>query len=349
MAVVTGGDGPLEPISPASSSGVPRAPLRGQLAAEVDTEIEDNGAAEDEEYDKTLLLADEVEEELELDPASADARSGYPATPSAPSSQAPQATGDYVMPEQNKEVWKQFGCDTEAGRMLRKLYKGVGVKEAASKVSYPRLPSPARRWEPAPRAKPAAPKAVVRVPRAAVPRRDMDDPRQWPAPPIPCRRPAREILAELEADQARLRVAGAPRDLPRGRDQDVEKQGLQDRFQYCGGRMMPKGSMGHVSAGSLPPSGMAAKAAAMREDRKKLDENGFNAEQREIFEELISGVRRKQARVAEIDEADRLDPKPSKAKTALNKEALELRNAIDRDLRDIDKLLELTESLNAPA
>jgi len=337
MSVVLDGGGdppepPAEPTSPVFK------------AAEVETEIEDNGNGDDEDEEEddqpTMRLeAAEVEEELDAEDE-ASARSGYPA--------GSRATGDYTMPEQNKEVWKQFGCDTEAGRMLRKLYKGAGTKEAASKVSYPRLPSPARRWEPQPRARPAVPKAVVRVPRAAMPKRDMDDPRQWPAPPIPCRRPAREILAELEAEQALARRSGAPVDLPKGRNQDVEKQGLQDRFRYCGGRAMPPGAMGYVENASLPPTGLAAKAAAQREDRRKLDENGFNAEQREIFEELIEGVKRKQARIAEIDAADKSDARPSKAKTALNKEALELRNAIDRDLKDVDKLLQLTEGQQAP-
>mmetsp|Transcript_5910 Transcript_5910/g.10553 ORF Transcript_5910/g.10553 Transcript_5910/m.10553 type:complete len:339 (+) Transcript_5910:69-1085(+) len=335
--VLDGGDNP--PDEP------PAAPLSpaGNKAAEVETEIEDNGYGDDDEEftDQPTMRLAPAEVEEELDSPEDSARGGYPAES--------RATGDYVMPEQNKEVWRQFGCDTEAGRMLRKLYKGVGTKEASSKVSYPRLPSPARRWEPQPRAKPAAPKAVVRVPRAAMPKRDMDDPRQWPAPPMPCRRPAREILAELEAEQALARRSGAPVDLPKGRNQDVEKQGLQDRFRYCGGRAMPPGVMGHVEGGSLPPTGLAAKAAAQREDRRKLDENGFNAEQREIFEELIEGVKRKQARIAEIDSADSSNAKPSKAKTALNKEALELRNAIDRDLKDVDKLLQLTEGQQAPA
>eukprot|EP00434_Breviolum_minutum_P028789 symbB.v1.2.025462.t1/scaffold2453.1/size78854/7 len=211
--------------------------------------------------------------------------------------------------------------------MLRKLYKGVGPKEAASKVTYPQLPSPSKRWEP-PKTKPAAPKAVVQVPRSAIPRRDMDDPSQWPAPPVPCRRPAKEILAELEAW---LHSSW-----------DREKYGLQERFRYCGAKMLPKGSMGYVEPGELPPTGQGVEAASRREARKRLDENGFNAEQREIFEDLIIGVQDKQARIARIDE-EGLDLKPSKAKTAKNKEALELRNAIERDLKDMQSLMTMGE------
>mmetsp|Transcript_9052 Transcript_9052/g.21687 ORF Transcript_9052/g.21687 Transcript_9052/m.21687 type:complete len:332 (+) Transcript_9052:82-1077(+) len=307
-------------------------------AAEVDTEIEDNGAAEhDVKGEDDVMLADEVAEEL-IQPdgmASAHARD----SPQSSSSTAP--TADYVMPQQNKEVWKNFGCDTEAGRMLRRLYKGAGSRELGAKVSYPQLSSPSKRWEPPPKAKPVAPKAIVRVPRTVPPRRDMDDPRQWPAAPLPCRRPAREIFAELEAEEARRR-RDQP-DLPRGKDLDFEKQNLQERFRYCGGRMLPKGSMGYVEPGELPPTGGAAEALSRRQDRKRLDENGFNGEQRDIFQDLVRGVQHKQARLAYIDDEQVADPKPSKAKTARNKEALELRNAIERDLKDIETLMTMAE------
>ncbi|CAK9072234.1 Hypothetical protein SCF082_LOCUS35566, partial [Durusdinium trenchii] len=217
----------------------PESPSGGTRAAEVDTEIEDNGMANASEH-LDQFAGDEIDEEL--DPPADHRNSLSPRD-------TPSSVADYSVPVKNKEVWKQFGCETEAGRMLRKLYKGVGPKEAASKVTYPQLPSPSKRWEPAPRAKPA-PKAFVRVPRSAIPRRDMDDPSQWPAPPIPCRRPAKEILAELEAEQAR-RLRTVP-DLPKGRNQDLEKQGLQERFRYCGAKMLPKGSMGYVEPGELP-------------------------------------------------------------------------------------------------
>ncbi|CAE7819052.1 HKR1 [Symbiodinium sp. CCMP2592] len=315
-------------------------------AAEVETEIEDNGAADDEDEAETGLPADEVDEELvEVDTVETIERSANMQHPSAdratPSESSTARTADYSVPEQSKEVWKHFGCDTEAGRMLRKLYKGAGSRELGSKISYPQLATPATRWQPPPKAKPAAPKAVVRVPRAAAPRRDMDDPRQWPAPPIPCRRPAREIFAELEAEEARRRRAQP--DLPKGKDLDHEKQNLQDRFRYCGGRMLPKGSMGYVEPGSVPPTGGAAEAATRREDRRRYDENGFDGEQREIFEDLVRAVQRKQARLAVIDDEQLADPKPSKAKTARNKEALELRNGIERDLKDIETLMSLAE------
>ena len=33
---------------------------------------------------------------------------------------------DYVLPEENRDVWRNFGYENEAGRALRKLYGGIG-------------------------------------------------------------------------------------------------------------------------------------------------------------------------------------------------------------------------------
>jgi hypothetical protein len=235
-------------------------------------------------------------------------------------------------------VWKAFGCETKAGRALRGLYSsGNRVRDATSKVSYPRLESPASRWEPKrlPR-RPCPQQAAVRVPRPnACARADRDDPRNWPADlPCPRRKPAAEILAEMQA--ARPEV---PDNMARGRDQASEKQRLQDHFRYCGGNMMPKGAMGNVPPGELPK--VAERAAA----RGQVDLNGMTAEHREIFQELAMAIQRKQARIDEIDAEDQADSRPSKKKTDRNKEALELKNAIGVCLKDIDRLLALTEAV----
>ena len=109
------------------------------------------------------------------------------------------------------------------------------------------------------------------------------------AAPVTLPHPARR--RSLQEEQARRR-RDQP-DLPKGKDLDFEKQNLQaqllcirakrtdyllgtcklvwslhvqaatslkDRFRYCGGRMMPKGSMGYVEPGSVPPIGGAAEA-----------------------------------------------------------------------------------------
>jgi len=153
---------------------------------------------------------------------------------------------------------------------------------------------------------------------------------------LPGRKPAKEILAEMEADRPQVPV------LPQGRDQAREKNNLQDRFQFCGGRAMPKGAMGHVEKNADLPERVGPSTRERLEDRRRKDENGMNAEHREIFEELMLAVKRKQERLKEIQAEEAAEARPSKVTTARNKEALELRNDIDRCLKDIDKLMELT-------
>jgi len=318
------GDGGL--LSPGVSPAATPSGAHGP--AEVDTEYEED-AQDDGPPSAAQAPPTEVEDE-ELEASIGE--STY-----APSTNDP-GPQDYQVPAANKEVWKAFGCNTEAGRALRSLYKSGSQRDAASMVAYPRLKSPSQRWEPKPKDRGACPqRAPVRVPRARQPTPDRDDPRNWRVG-VPLRRPAHEIQAEMEAQRPQIP------DLPKGRDQSVEKQQLQSRFQFCGGRAMPKGAMGYVENAALPKAGPSVRSQL--QDRKKKDDNGMDAEQREIFEELMLAIKRKQERLKEIESAERGDDpnKPSKARTARNKEALELRNDIDRCMKDIDKLMELTDS-----
>jgi len=336
----------LEPLGPSSPTGAAPAARGYTAAAEVDTEYEDEGEAEQAEHaamdERKLREPDdqtyEVEEELESTALAPE--DGHDMDQEsfgeAASSGVGHDDGTYAVPKANQEVWKQFGCNTEAGRALRRLYSNGSHKDAASRVSYPRLQSPSQRWEPKAGPRKTCPqRAPVRVPRAGGPKYDPDDPKNWRVP-LPSRKPASQIMAEMEAERPQVP------NLAPGRDQAVEKQQLQARFQFCGGRAMPKGAMGHVEATADLPQVLESMRGRM-EDRRRKDENGMDAEQREIFEELMLAIKRKQERLREIDAEDAADPKPSKAKTMRNKEALELRNDIDRNVADIDKLLELTE------
>jgi len=67
----------------------------------------------------------------------------------------------------------------------------------------------------------------------------------------------------------------------------------------------------------------------------------MTAEQRGIFEDLLRSVREKQARLAELEAAEP-GPQGGRARAARTKEALELKNDIQRCLKDIDTLLEIT-------
>lgn len=331
---------------------------KGAYVAEVETEFEEDGEGEDCEE---LAEEDQPEEVLEEDlcpddcdgyevsgasAASAAAPAGDSgqgggrsgARPGSARSSRSGQTSDYTVPEANREAWKNLGCDTEAGRMLRRLYAGKGPGDAAAKVTYPRRQAPAQRWEPKPAPRrPCPQRTAVKVPRANMrPAVDPDDPRNWRAP-IPCRKPAQAILAEMENERPEKP------DMPKGRDQVAEKEDLQNRFQFCGGRALPEGAMGNVPVGELPKPAPDQRLWADWCGRDQVDTNGMTAEQRKMFEDLMQAVKRKQARIAAIDAEEAADPKPSKAKTARNKEALQLRNDIDRCLADIDTLLALTE------
>merc|ERR1719387_1313121 len=87
---------------------------------------------------------------------------------------------DYRPPENAKELWKNFGCDTEAGRLLRNLYGNKPSRDGAAKISYPKVGGGAK-WEPKPKAKgPCPQKAQVRVPRPGGRQRpDPDNPDHW--------------------------------------------------------------------------------------------------------------------------------------------------------------------------
>jgi hypothetical protein len=249
----------------------------------------------------------------------------------------PDAT-DYVVPEQNKDVWKNFGYDNPAGRALRKLYAGAGQKDAASRVSYPRQILAGQRFDPAAAAlkpqKACPQRAHVAVPKSRRAPIDRDDPRYWYVP-APGRKPESEIRAEMEAHRPQRP------NLKEGRDQVAEKNGLNNRFRYAGGNAMPPGAMGHVPKGEMPD---AASVRRPLEDRwDHVDESGLTREQRGIFSDLTAAIADKQQRLAALDAQEVADSKPSKAKTARNREALSLQNDIQRCLADIDKLLEITE------
>jgi len=288
------------------------------MLPEVETEFEE----EEEEFGEDRAAAHEVEEELE-----SEARTQLP------------TDTDYTLPTENRDIWRNFGHGSEAGRALRKLYASTGQKDAASRVSYPRLASPATRWQPsAGPSKPCPQRAAVRVPAPLKrPGLDRDDPRNWRVP-LPGRKPAAEILAEME------RSKPSKPNLEPGRDQAAAKRGLQDRFRYCGGRALPKGVMGNVADADMPDPEDVRKYLPERWDH--IDESGLTREQREIFVEITKAISYKQSRLKEIDAEEKADPVPSKAKTNRNKEALQLQNDINRCVSDIDKLLELTEQGN---
>mmetsp|Transcript_58315 Transcript_58315/g.138991 ORF Transcript_58315/g.138991 Transcript_58315/m.138991 type:complete len:319 (+) Transcript_58315:85-1041(+) len=298
-------------------------------AAEVETELEDNAETDYVQQRLEYAEVEEVDEDEDLDVEEEDARiaeqTQYAGSDGGSMSSTPSA---------KVEVWKQFGCDTEAGRALRKLYGNIGQNKAAAQISYPKVRAAPKKLEPA-APKPCPQRAAVNVPKPGQRRAvDPDDPRYWRMP-AGGRKPAKEIMAEMQASKVEKP------DLPEGRDHAAEKQRLQDKFRYCGGNAMPKGAMGYVPKGEMP----VAKPRAPEERLDFFDEAaGMTVEQRQIFEELVQAVKRKQDRLAEIDAENAAeDGKPSKARTARNKEALQLQNDIRALTADVELLLKVVD------
>lgn len=255
-----------------------------------------------------------------------------------------EGTTDYHVPEANKELWKKVGMDNEAGRMLRKLYTGKMQKDAAAKVKYPSLKEgPA--WKPEPKAKGSCPqKAKVNVPKPKRERADLDDPKYWKYMfPEGGKKPLEDILVETDDYASKISHNNKP---ARGRDQEKEKDGLAAVNQFGGGRMMPRGAMGYAEKSSVP-AGKAEPRANPKNSSSTKDETGMTQEQREIFEELTSSIAYKQQRLKAIDEKEAKEImagcKPTQERTERNKEALQLQNDIDRLLKDLDKLMEITD------
>merc|ERR1711904_721412 len=104
--------------------------------------------------------------------------------------------------------------------------------------------------------------------------------------------------------------------------------------------------MGYSEKSDVPLGKGEPRAKAKNSDDTR-DETGMTAEQREIFEELTSSIARKQQRLKAIDDEEAHQvaqgAKITAERTARNKEALQLQNDIDQLLKDVDKLMELTD------
>jgi len=323
---------PAEELPTVSSPDVsPASPSRGPYgAAEVETEFE----AEEEEEEDNYEQNDEDRFDARPEEITDEELSNEGARRAEEEKEEDgfqDSGGNYVVPEQNKEVWKNFGCETEAGRMLRKLYGSGSASASSSKVSYPQLAAK-ERWEPkkAPR-KPCPQRQEINVPRSMHKRPDPEDPRNW-RQPVGGKKPVHDIMAEVDASRPEK-----PQLKP-GRNNAAEKEMVQDRFRYCGGSMMPKGAMGNVDTGDMP------EVLPRPQRGSDIDpETGMTLEQRDIFEELTKAVQWKQERLVAIDAEAEANPTASKGKTQRNKEALQLENDIKGCLKDIDLLLQITE------
>jgi hypothetical protein len=233
-------------------------------------------------------------------------------------------SADYEIPEENKDVWKQFGAETEAGRALRRLYSSSAPTIKYPKVKTAQRPAP----EPLPRrpggtSGPAG--ANVRVPHFG------------PKRPEP--RAAvfyidkRKSEAAIRADTNEYDAYVHP---PRaGVDRKALREDLADNFEYAKGRALPKAGM-PVHVGRPEPAPPRAPSAP-------VDEHADLAA--EICEEVRALQDREHALADEI-ETQVLPRDARKAQDQLQKQKMELltlRNTKASKLKDLELVVSMEQ------
>jgi hypothetical protein len=235
-------------------------------------------------------------------------------------------SADYQIPEENKDVWKQFGAETEAGRALRRLYSS-----SAPTIKYPKVKTALR---PAPEPLPRRPGgtsgpagANVRVPHFG-PKRP--EPR---AAVLDVMR--RKSEAAIREDTNEYDEYVHP---PRaGVDRGAMREGLADNFEYAKGRALPKAGMPvYVERDFSAPKPRAAPARTVADDDADLAA--------ELVEEVQALQNREEALADEIT-TQVLPRDVRKAQDLVQKQQHELRTLRNTKASKL-KDLELVVSYN---
>ncbi|CAD7953908.1 unnamed protein product [Amoebophrya sp. A25] len=231
-------------------------------------------------------------------------------------------------------IWKDFGCDTAAGRMLRNLYHQKGT------VRAPRVRSSSSSKFDANRAALASKQLLekkkcpqrdgkVPVPRVGLGRRDEDD-----GTPTALHTRGKKTLDKIKAENNdfertianSLPVSG----IRRGRDNEAVKAQLQNKFTY--------------GQAYLSPLELKQRRQA-REDEEQifaLEHQNMSRHDVALHSELKSGIAEREARLREIDGLTDEAGKPQnradwRDRISLGKEALELENRLEKDRAELKK------------
>mmetsp|Transcript_770 Transcript_770/g.1223 ORF Transcript_770/g.1223 Transcript_770/m.1223 type:complete len:235 (-) Transcript_770:120-824(-) len=226
------------------------------------------------------------------------------------------SVAEYEVPAANKDVWKKFGTNTAEGQALRKLYGG----SSAVTINYPRVKTQ-QRQEPEKVVKACPQRAKVNVPQMGRPDRNME---RHTYLPLPGRKPEAVIRAETQ-DYERELERVAP-----GKNRAAMAEQLQNKFQFGGGRALPKGAMGHSVAVGAVPKPLPGRQQEARED------DGMTAEQREMFQEICDDVQHLQDEIAKFQGMKLANGAPCV-------EELELQNKLKAKLRDIETLMRVSD------
>eukprot|EP00392_Amoebophrya_sp_AT5.2_P003498 g3503.t1 len=147
--------------------------------------------------------------------------------------------------EQKASMWKNFGCDTAAGRALRSLYAkhnsahaintkiSKGVKLRSSSRSKMDLSSRTD-WDAQEKGSKKCPQrdGKVPIPRVGMKKADGADPNQQ-------RTRGKKSLDQIRAENDDFVEGKSGIGIPRGRDNDRAKQELQNKFTYGNAYLTP--------------------------------------------------------------------------------------------------------------
>ncbi|GBG31320.1 Hypothetical Protein FCC1311_075432 [Hondaea fermentalgiana] len=242
-------------------------------------------------------------------------------------------------------AWKEFEHDSEAGRMLRKLY--AGGRHNAPLASYPKFRSKSRELKPNSwfMGKPLV------DPRERTDRRDREQRVQAPRPkrtvskPMPAilSVPKRKPLDRIEEDQRRIeedRAVERPRPC-KAISTETEKRRLAMHFQFKGGKALPETGTIAPIQGNIPLSlisGKPTKSVLRRSQREKAEAE-FNARRQhreqleQDFEQVHEEVQVLKAQIENVEGSNSSARLLAHIRSELRQRLSELEN-IDSLLRE---------------
>lgn len=152
-----------------------------------------------------------------------------------------------------------------------------------------------------------------------------------------------------------------------GRDcSDAQKNRLQDQYAFNFGTALPTTGVpdGYIEPATRRRVSFAAGSGSAPGSRATTPQkSGLSAEQDRMAADIIEGVRRRQTELAAVDQSlagyVQRSEQPSEGRNlrqglrkemvGASKQRLELKNAIARDMQDLDKLFDLAPAESDPA
>jgi len=216
-----------------------------------------------------------------------------------------------------ENLWKSFGSTSTAGRLLREIYDPSRSHKLNSAIQYPKLTMKSV-------TEASIVPAKVAKPRVSVPKFGKGGKVSQPIASVPGKKPARAILAEIEAF---FNTTAAPRQVIT--DREKERRRLQEVFQFSRATCLPQS----VQAPTISKDTLA-------QPQHRLSDRDI------LLQGLISQVKEDQERLELwADEVGNLGLKGDakhrlKIVEAKRLEQLQIKNKISEAIKDIKTLID---------